>query len=77
MKWTIGDSGSLGDLLTFLVIGRKTSALDSLANGTHRLSQAESALPEKHTLGTPLKPNPQNHLGLNDLPTVGSEKRHG
>jgi ferredoxin len=51
MKWTIGVSSSLDEVLTFLANGLQVFALERLENGSYCLSQASAWQPGRHTLG--------------------------
>jgi len=51
MKWTIGVSNSLDEVLAFLASGREVYALESLENGGYRLSHSVKWESGLHTLG--------------------------
>jgi len=51
MKWTIGVSGSLDEFLAILAKGLQVYALETLDNGSYRLSQANAWQSGRHTLG--------------------------
>ncbi len=58
MKWTIGVSDSLEEVLTFLANGREMYALESSGNGNYRFSRATAWQAGRHTLGDyrPIEP---------------------
>ena len=51
MKWTIGVSSDLDEVLTFLANDREVYALKSLENGSYCFSRSKTWQPEQHTLG--------------------------
>jgi sulfhydrogenase subunit beta (sulfur reductase) len=51
MKWTIGGSGSLDEVLASLANDREVYALESLENGNYRFSHSAQWQPGHHTLG--------------------------
>ena len=74
MKWTIGVSSSLDEVLALLSNGRDVYALESLENGTYRFVKTASWQPGKHTLGNFRQTEPLKALFFPAREFIGSWK---